>query len=89
MADKRVLVAASGAKRPLRLGRQLNRGGAAGSIHEDLGGTGSVVKIYHRPEIARIHQNKIWAMLRRAPNLPAISRDGRTYTQVSWPTEAG
>lgn len=69
----------------VKLGRLLNKGGAAGKIYEDLSHPQLVAKIFHDKSKSRTNRQKLEAMLHNRPNIPPISHDGRSYVQIAWP----
>ena len=70
----------------VRLGRLLNRGGAAGKIFEVFGDEKSVAKIFHNRTNSSANRQKLEAMLVNAPNFPPTIKDGTEYVQIAWPT---
>jgi len=69
------------------LGRELGKG-AAGRIHEVVGRPDLVAKVYIDPAQARIHYDRIDAMLRNPPGIGQPHQEGgRSYPQLAWPTD--
>lgn len=69
------------------LGNEIARGGA-GAVFPIKGDPSRVVKIYHAQTLQSdglTYQNRIAAMLRQSPTLPAVQERGRHYVQIAWP----
>lgn len=81
-----IRVFADGSRETFRPGKVLHRGGIAGRIVSIVGDSDSVAKLYHNERIATGYSAKLKAMLMRPPELPPITRDGRRYVQIAWPT---
>jgi hypothetical protein len=69
----------------LTLGRLLNKGGA-GSIHAVNEVAEQVAKIYHSDQDLSLYERKVQAMLRLDPELAALIHEGRSSSQLAWPT---
>lgn len=76
---------ADGHVEKIRLGKMLNRGGAAGRIYEIEGQAQNVAKIFHNLAKSDTNRKKLEAMLVNAPNFPPTVRDGVEYVQIAWP----
>lgn len=69
----------------VRLGKMINRGGAAGRIYEVLGQPQNVAKIFHNLTKSDTNRKKLEAMLLNAPHFPPTIKDGVEYVQIAWP----
>lgn len=69
----------------IRLGKVLNRGGAAGRIYEVEGQPQNVAKIFYNLTKSNTHRKKLESMLLNAPHFPPTVRDGVEYVQIAWP----
>ncbi|MGH8281145.1 MAG: hypothetical protein ACRERZ_03025, partial [Gammaproteobacteria bacterium] len=74
-------------KRRVALSDQINEG-LTGTIHDVVGESGLIAKLYKEPKDLPGYRDKIAAMLAAPPNLPAFSSDGHSYVQIAWPTAA-
>lgn len=70
----------------IRLGKILNRGGAAGRIYEIEGRPQSVAKIFYNLTKSNTNRKKLESMLLNAPHFPPTVKDGVEYVQIAWPT---
>ena len=69
----------------IRLGRMINRGGAAGRIYEVAGQPQKVAKIFYNMANSSTNRKKLEAMLLNRPNFPPTVKDGVEYVQIAWP----
>lgn len=70
----------------IKLGKMINRGGAAGKIYEIEGQPKNVAKIFHNLAKSDTNRKKLEAMLVNAPHFPPTVKDGVEYVQIAWPT---
>lgn len=70
----------------IKLGKLLNKGGAAGKIYEDTSHKDSVAKIFHEKDHSETNRKKLEAMLQNRPNIPSIPYENKEYIQIAWPT---
>ena len=80
-----VAVATDGRRQAVRLGAEINRGGAAGRIVAIDGHPHAVAKIYHDPATADAARDRLAAMLARPPDLRPPRLNGVEYVQLAWP----
>ena len=76
---------ADGRFQKIRLGKILNRGGAAGKIFEVEGQPQNVAKIFYNLTKSNTNRKKLESMLLNSPNFPPTVRDGVEYVQIAWP----
>lgn len=67
------------------LGALLNKGGAAGKIYKSLSHPDLVAKIFHDKSKSQTNRRKLEAMLQNRPNIPTITKGGKTFVQIAWP----
>ena len=78
-------ITADGQRQPVRLGAEINRGGAAGRILALTGDPQRVAKIYHDEADAERARDRLLAMLVRPPSLKPPRLNGVEYVQLAWP----
>lgn len=77
---------ADGHNEKVTLGKLINKGGAAGSIYEDVTHSDSVAKIFHQKEHSDTNRKKLQAMLHNRPDIPSRIHNNIEYIQIAWPT---
>lgn len=76
---------ANGMFSKVRLGKVINRGGAAGRIYEVEGQPQKVAKIFYNLANSNTNRKKLESMLLNSPNFPPTVRNGVEYVQIAWP----
>ncbi len=74
-----------GKHRQITLGKQLNKGGAAGKIFEVVGEPKIIAKVFHSNEKSESNRKKLEAMLHNRPNIQTIPYKNVEYIQIAWP----
>lgn len=69
----------------IRLGKLLNKGGAAGKVFEVEGHPSKVAKIFHERQKSNTNRLKLEAMVMNNPNIPAVKVGNVEYVQIAWP----
>lgn len=78
-------ITADGRRQRVRLGAEVNRGGASGRVVAMDGDPRSVAKLYHDPANAAAARDRLAAALARPPNLKPPRLNGVEYVQLAWP----
>ncbi len=68
-----------------KLGKLINKGGAAGKIYKSITHPNLVAKIFHDKNKSHTNRRKLEAMLQNRPNIPPVLCDGREFVQIAWP----
>ena len=69
----------------IRLGKLLNKGGAAGKVYEVEGQPLKVAKIFHEKQKSNTNRLKLEAMVMNNPNIPVVRVGNVEYVQIAWP----
>ena len=69
----------------IRLGKLLNKGGAAGKVYEVEGHPSKVAKIFHERQKSNTNRLKLEAMVMNNPNIPVVTVGNVEYVQIAWP----
>ena len=69
----------------IRLGKLLNKGGAAGKVYEVDGQPSKVAKIFHEKQKSNTNRLKLEAMVMNNPNIPVVKVGNVEYVQIAWP----
>jgi DNA-binding helix-hairpin-helix protein with protein kinase domain len=78
-------ITADGRRQRVRLGAEINRGGASGRVVAIDGDSRSVAKIYHDPANAAAARDRLAATLARRANLKPPRLNGVEYVQSRGP----
>jgi hypothetical protein len=78
-------ITADGRRQRVRLGAEINRGGASGRVVAIDGDPRSVAKLYHDLANAAAARDRLAATLARPPNLKPPRLNGVEYVQLAWP----
>jgi len=76
---------ADGHFQKIKLGKMINRGGAAGQIFEVESQPQNVAKIFYNLAKSNTNRKKLESMLLNSPNFPPTVKDGVEYVQIAWP----
>lgn len=74
-----------GSFKKLRLGKLINKGGAAGKIYLNADLPTQVVKIFHKKQKSNTNRQKLTAMLQNRPKIEPVEKNGAKYVQIAWP----
>jgi hypothetical protein len=69
----------------VKLGKLLNKGGAAGKVYEVEGLPSKVAKIFHEKQKSNTNRLKLEAMVMNNPNIPSVKVGNIEYVQIAWP----
>lgn len=69
----------------VKLGKMINKGGAAGKIYLNGNHPNSVIKIFHNRNKSSTNRQKLEAMLLNRPTFPPAVKDEVEYVQIAWP----
>ena len=69
----------------IKIGKQINKGGAAGKIYLNADNPNQVAKIFHSKNKSNTNRQKLEAMLLNRPHFPDAVIDGINYVQIAWP----
>ena len=69
----------------VKLGKIINRGGAAGKIYINELNKQTVAKIFHNKSKSSTNRQKLESMLLNRPNFPMVEKNGIKYAQIAWP----
>ena len=69
----------------IRVGKLVNKGGAAGKIYLNADNPNQVVKLFHSKNKSATNRQKLEAMLLNRPHFPDAVIDGINYVQFAWP----
>ena len=69
----------------IRVGKLVNKGGAAGKIYLNADNPNQVVKLFHSKNKSATNRQKLEAMLLNRPHFPDAVIDGINYVQIAWP----
>ncbi len=69
----------------IRLGKLLNKGGAAGKVFAVDGHPSKVAKIFHERQKSNTNRLKLEAMVMNNPNISAVKVGDVEYVQIAWP----
>ena len=69
----------------IKLGKLLNKGGAAGKVYEIADMPQKVAKIFHERQKSNTNRLKLEAMVMNNPHIPSVNAFGVEYVQIAWP----